>query len=328
MAIAYRLYQRPLRRPLQTAHGVWDLRQGLLLRVSLPDGSDRFGEIAPLPWFGSETLADAQRFCAEDLQAVYQRWPQIGAISVSLPACQFGVSTLAFPWLASPDPSPAQICGLLPTGRAALAHWSSLWHQGHRTLKWKIGVTDRATEMADLLDLLAVLPATVQLRLDANGGLALADAQHWLALCDRLNSQSPGPTIEFIEQPLSPHQFEELLALSHQFQTPIALDESVATYHDLMSAYRQGWRGLFVVKPAIAGDPAILLRFCREHPIDLVFSSVFETPIGHQKILVLAHQVYALTAAAYPPRSLGLGTTVWFNDNWQRLTPERLWEQL
>jgi O-succinylbenzoate synthase len=328
MAIAYRLYQRPFRWPLQTAHGVWDLRQGILLRGSLSDGSDRFGEIAPLPWFGSETLADAQRFCREDLQAVCQSWPHIDAIPDSLPACQFGVSTLAFPLPTSPDPSPAQICGLLPTGRAALAHWSSLWHQGHRTLKWKIGVTDRATEIADLLELLAVLPATAQLRLDANGGLALADVQHWLDLCDRLNAQPQGPTIEFLEQPLAPIQFEELLTLSHQFQTPMALDESVATYHDLIFAYRQGWRGLCVVKPAIAGDPAILLKFCREHPIDLVFSSVFETPIGLRSILALAHQIYALTAAAYSQRSLGLGTTAWFNDNWQRLTPERLWEQL
>ncbi len=98
--------------------------------------------------------------------------------------------------------------------------------------------------------LIRILPAEAKLRLDANGGLSWEEAIEWLEICDRSN------VIEFIEQPLSPQYLDLMLELSDRFSTPIALDESVATLPQLEECYHRGWRGIFVIKAAIAGSPS------------------------------------------------------------------------
>jgi L-alanine-DL-glutamate epimerase and related enzymes of enolase superfamily len=91
------------------------------------------------------------------------------------------------------------------------------------------------------------------LRLDANGGLNYSQAETWLKTCDNvLGIPNFSVKIEFLEQPLPVTQFEEMLELSAAYATPIALDESVANLDRIQECYDQGWRGIFVIKPAIA----------------------------------------------------------------------------
>ena len=56
---SHRAYRLPLRQPLRTAHGLWAEREGLIVRVEDESGRVGFGEIAPIEWFGTETLAEA-----------------------------------------------------------------------------------------------------------------------------------------------------------------------------------------------------------------------------------------------------------------------------
>lgn len=327
-----RPYCRPFRQPLQTAHGLWAKREGLLLRFEDEQGQVRFGEVAPIPWFGTETLAQAREFC--------DRFPrhfspeQIDPIPDNLPACQFGFGAV------SPHPKsflqagerdllldnagddPRDICALLPTGPAALQGWRPLWERGHRTLKWKIGVAAVEAELAIFQTLVATVPPALRLRLDANGGLTADAAESWLTACDRAPI-----AIEFLEQPLSP---ETILAwlpqMQGRFATAIALDESVATFQQLQRVYQQvGDRGVYVVKPAIAGDPQRLLDFCLQQRLDVVFSSALETPVGRKLALALAQRSWQ---AGLPKRALGFGVSHWFADDWDSLSEAKLWEQL
>jgi O-succinylbenzoate synthase len=167
------------------------------------------------------------------------------------------------------------------------------------------------------------------LRLDANGGLTLAEATQVLEGCDQCHQ------VEYLEQPLPPDQFTAMQQLAQQFRTPLALDESVATIAQLEEHQRLGWDGLWVVKPAIAGWPDRLRQFWRrQNPqrrqnLNLIFSSVFETPIGRQAALALAQEYAQEYAQAVPhPRALGFGTLGWFEDDWDTLTPDQLWERL
>ncbi|MEJ1936925.1 o-succinylbenzoate synthase, partial [Nostoc sp. NIES-2111] len=175
---------------------------------------------------------------------------------------------------------------LLPAGEAALNQWCSLWEEGYRTFKWKIGVGDIAQELKIFDSLIQSLPASAKLRLDANGGLSYHQAHTWLQACDNLPIE-----IEFIEQPLSVDKFSQMLALSEAYSTAIALDESVATLKQLADCYEKGWRDVFVIKPAIIGSPSRLRQFCQQHEIDAVFSSVFETAIARQAALKLAAEL-------------------------------------
>jgi O-succinylbenzoate synthase len=308
----WRAYRRLFRQPLKTAYGEWRDRSGILLKLFGAVGQVAYGEIAPVPWFGSEAIEQAVEVCAQMPRQLSQA--AIEAIPANYPACQFGFESA---WAAltpnGPLPQPFPMSGLLPAGSAALTAWKPLWLAGYRTFKWKIATAAPAQELAWLRELLQTLPPGSQVRLDANGGLTLNQAEQWLEVCDRY-------TIEYLEQPLPIAQFEAMLHLQTHCKTPIALDESVATLPQLQHCIAKGWPSVVVIKPAIVGSPAQLRQFCQNHAIDAVFSSVFETAIGRHAGLCLA------TALGNRERAMGYGTTHWFDHDWQEF--DELWLHL
>lgn len=323
--LALRPYQRRFRQPLQTAHGLWHWRRGLILRLADDRGRVGYGEVAPLPWFGTETLAEALAFLS-----------QLGPGQVTeplpnrLPSCQFGLG--AARWMldhpqdlegSPPDQGPTS--ALLPAGAAALDAWQTPWQQGLRTLKWKIGLASPGEEIPLLQQLVQTLPATAALRLDANGGLTEPRAQDWLQVCDRINNRAEGPRIEYLEQPLPATAMAAMGQLARQYQTPLALDESVVTADQLQRCQQLGWPGVLVVKPAIAGDPQRLRQVWGTGGAPLVFSSVFETGVGRRVALALAHQYQQQTGQSL---ALGFDTLNRFEDDWDQLSPDQLWQRL
>lgn len=317
LRLKFQRYSRPFRSPLTTRYGEWSLREGILLQLQDQTGAVGLGEIAPLPWFGSETVEQALDFC-QQLPAEIDP-TTIFSIPTTLPACQFGFESA---WealtqkvaLPKSNFSPLTYCGLLPTGKTALQTWSSLWEQGYRTFKWKIGVAALTAELAWFQTLIQILPANTKLRLDANGGLDWQAACAWLTACDHAQPVE----IEYLEQPLAVDQFAAMQQLSDRYRTPVALDESVGTLNQLEVCYKQGWRGIFVIKPAIAGSPQRLRQFCQHHQIEAVFSSVFETRVGRQAALKLAADL------SYSQRAVGFGVDHWFAapDLDQEIAPE------
>jgi o-succinylbenzoate synthase len=299
---AYAVYERPFRQPLHTSHGIWAMRAGIIVHLTDESGRSHSGEIAPIPWFGSESLRQAIEYCDRIGDKIDVS--QIKCIPDALPACQFGFGSAltAFNEHFSIDRSPLELCALLPTGAAAIAAWQALFSQGYRTFKWKIGVASIAEELAIWQDLITALPVDTNLRLDANGGLTATAAAQWLEICSR------EPRIEFIEQPLPPEAIEDTIELSQLYSTPIALDESVATFDRLQAIFDRGWRGIYVIKPGIAGFPWRLGEFIAQHQLDVVFSSVLETAVGRNAALQLASTLQ-LT------RALGFGVDTWFADD-------------
>ncbi len=392
----FRTYQRKFKRPLQTSHGLWDIREGIILRLTDENGQIGWGEIAPLSWFGSESFDQALDFC--HLLPANISSEMIFAISSELVACQFGFESALSNETNSPPPAPpceggekklSQYSGLLPAGETALSALQMLWLQGFRTFKWKIGVAaieeelkvfqrlikemddlgqyawdkktrrlkprlhkqnppPRVEEQAVKITLSSSVRAgghrlcrrgfnrrlilsqaycnlgdrkKALLRLDANGGLNYSQAETWLKTCDNiLEIPDSSVRVEFLEQPLPVPQFDEMLALSAVYKTAIALDESVANLDRIQECYNQGWRGIFVIKPAICGSPSQLRKFCQTHNIDAVFSSVFETQIGRQAALNLA------TELSPNSRALGFGTDDWFDDKNQETWLKHLWQ--
>ncbi|MDZ8110083.1 MAG: o-succinylbenzoate synthase [Nostoc sp. DedQUE12a] len=338
----FRPYRRRFVRTVSTSHGKWDIRDGIILRLTDESGRVGWGEIAPISWFGSETIEQALDFCRQLPAEITDE--RIFSIPDELPACQFGFESAQemvkkdteterrgeaeneihkFP--ASEYPrvpvSSLSYSALLPAGEAALNQWESLWQQGYRTFKWKIGVDAIANELKIFESLIQTLPASSKLRLDANGGLNYEQANLWLWTCDNLQANRElNPEIEFIEQPLPIEQFQGMLELSMFYGTAMALDESVATLRQLIACYQQGWRGIFVIKPGIIGSPSRLRKFCQENQIDPVFSSVFESAIGRQAALQLVAEL------SQNHRAVGFGIDHFFEQEHTWL--QSLWKTL
>jgi len=298
-------YRRPFKYPLSTSHGNWEVREGIILRLTDATGQVGWGEVAPLDWFGSESWEQALNFCHQLGSKITAS--NIYNIPTELPACQFGFESaqemLADVLQSNLSSNSIAYSFLLPAGEAALQSWQTGWNQGFSTFKWKIGVASIEEELQVFDQLRQALPSGVRLRLDANGGLSTKEAHQWLRACDDVE------IVEFLEQPLPLGQFEAMLEMTHQYATAIALDESVATLEQLEVCYQRGWRGIFVIKPAIAGSPRRLRQFCRENSIDAVFSSVLETTIGRKAALRLARELLGKN------RALGFGVTQWFQED-------------
>ncbi|QDZ38819.1 o-succinylbenzoate synthase [Euhalothece natronophila Z-M001] len=293
-------YNRPFRQPLQTSQGEWKTRKGIIIALEDSQGRVSYGEIAPLPSFGSETYEEALKFCSQfsqgiSLAAIYQ-------IPEQFPACQFAFESALKGLTATQiEEDGFALSYLLPAGKKALEKCHYAKEQGQKTCKWKIGVFSLQEELAWFQQLINILPEEMTLRLDANGGLTVSEAEQWLKVADASGR------VEFIEQPLPPSQFQEMQELAKGFQTVLALDESVGTLSQLETCYLQGWRGVFVVKCAIAGYPHYLRQLCQTYPLDLVLSSVMETSVARQA-------VFRLATTLSPHRALGFGVNHWFSE--------------
>jgi o-succinylbenzoate synthase len=292
----FRRYQRHFLRPLQTAHGFWTVREGIIIQLIDPQGKKYRGEIAPIPWFGSESLAMAIEFCLSLPQQINLPLQ----VPDHLPATQFAFSAAIL--YGADDLSPVSMdgteCILLPAGTAVLNAWQAPWAKGYRTFKWKIGVLPVSEELAIFDRLLTTLPPGGKIRLDANASLNHADTSTWL-------ENLPSKGVEFLEQPTD---ICTMLRIASSSPIPLALDESVSNIYRLRQCYEQGWRGIYVIKPAIAGPLKTLADFIGQQQLDVVISSSFETNVGRQAILrwAAAHDLLQ--------RSAGLGTSQYFVD--------------
>jgi len=289
------IYQRRFKQPLLTSHGLWQIREGIVISLSDSNGNIAYGEIAPLPWFGSETLSQALEFCQGLGETIAAQ--DIKEISDRLPCCQFALESA---WLSlnntsQDDFADLDYCYLLPAGEQALTAWQAIYQtRNNNTFKWKIGVYALEQEIKILQQLVKALPPGVKLRLDANGGYDLNQAKQLLRVTDQLEK------IEFVEQLLPPNKLEIMRKLSQEHSTSLALDESVASFRQLQLVHQQGWQGIFVIKAAIMGKPSRLLEYCQANLLDIVFSSVFETEVGRSAVLNLARKLNH-------PRAVGFG---------------------
>ncbi len=361
LRLAYRPYRLPLLRTVRTAHGPWMEREGIVLRLEDEQGRVGFGEVAPIPWFGTETLAEAGNVLAKlgdtvetaSLEGIDERH---GCLRFALASAMTEVGRII---PDPPDPAQARrvkdnapnlssaavrrlpVAALLPAGKAALAAADKALAEGFVAFKWKVGVLDAADEWVLLDDLLARLPGHVKLRLDANGAWTTRQAAKWLERC----AERP---IEFVEQPCfadasqgaagKRRTDDVLLGLARDYPTTLALDESVTGLPSLRTWLGRGWPGALVVKPALAGAPASVLGLLVKHQADVVFSSAFETAVGRQAALRLAFQF-----KGRHPRALGFGVTPLFKDgrfdglpavpfvsveDVNRMNPETVWNAL
>ena len=289
--LSYRRFSLPFRQVVRTAHGPWAMREGLLVRLADETGRTGYGEAAPIPWFGTETLAECESTLEtlgpeadeETLAAVPAR---LGCLGAALAMARAAIVP------AGATPAPARhgtlaLAAVLPAGTAVLAAVERRLELGFRVFKWKVGVAAPEEELPLLDDLLACLPAGARVRLDANGAWDRRRAERWLAAA----AERP---VEFIEQPIAAGARgadDLLLGLAHDFPTPLALDESLAGPGDLVRWLDLGWPGWWVVKPSLLGDPSAALARLASTPgvaERVVFSSALETGVGARAALRLA----------------------------------------
>lgn len=299
--ITVKPYRRHFRQPLRTARGEWALREGFLLRVET-DAGVGYGEVAPIPEFGSETLAAADAFL--------QRLARDPGLEVpdELPCCAFALSAALH--VAEHPKQDYPVSALLPAGAAAVRIAEEKTETGYRNLKWKIGVEPIAKELVTCRSLLESLPSGVKLRLDANTSLSLDGLERWLGLL----ADFPA-TVDYLEQPLPCGEEATMAETMESSGVPIALDESLNGSGGARFLEPGAWAGPLVVKAPLMGDVALLRAKLTPIAGQVVFSSVFETGIGLENALALADALPEME------RPVGYDTVGAFDDGLNHMQP-------
>jgi O-succinylbenzoate synthase len=292
MQLALYRYSLPFRKPLMFKGERLASREGLLVTIN-----GQWGEIAPLPGFSAETLAEAEAESLACLAAI-----QRGEKATStLPSVQFGFDCAQRLWPVnlpaslSPYPllqgAPAELITTLDT---IVAGWGALLPT---RLKLKVARYAMEEELALIKQLAAQLPAT-KLILDANGGWTRAEA---LRFCELLPLQQ----IDYLEEPCA--AFADSISVVEATGVSIALDETLSR--------REEWYGhpqikTLVIKPTLIGSLSAceaLVQRARADNLRVVISSSFESDLGLGQLARLASE----WAPNEPP---GLDTDHWLTE--------------
>ncbi|MAV39868.1 MAG: o-succinylbenzoate synthase [Puniceicoccaceae bacterium] len=307
--ISSRRYSRTFIHPLKTAKGVWTQREGFLIQLE-SDGRRGYGEVAPIPEFGTESLSEAADFLhGVGVEAELESF----SVPESLPCCSFAFSSALAAFevgVGVETDRHFSLAGLLPSGVDALRVLAEKQAAGFNCFKWKIGVESFDSEWRLFRNLLAESAPECRFRLDANASLSSTETRAWL---ESIRSSGSEDRIEFIEQPMPVGSESQMANLSKSFGIPIALDESLNGAEGHRWLLPETWSGPRVLKPCLLGSIATLEHRLAAISSHCVFSSSFETSIGLAQCLKLAHNLYPSPLRL--PFALGFDTQSAFGDS-------------
>lgn len=308
-------YALPLDAPLQLGDRTIQRRRGLLVRLQTKDGTEGWGDAAPLPAFSPESLDEV----VEVAQSVASAWTgttlsrpaaSLGSWLKELPSRDEGLASLQFAWetaaldliaqhtdtslpaVLGAQRSTVGINGLivdpLDTGEKRAR---ALRTAGYRSVKVKVGRGAIAEEAEAIRVIRGVLGPDIALRLDANRAWSMDEA---VAFARAIEDTE----VAYIEEPLAnPSRLDEL---ARKTSLPLALDEST---RELAPALLRAMPSVsaVVLKPTLLGGVETTLQWmavAEEIDVTPVISGAYESGIGVRMLLALA--------AAGPATATGL----------------------
>ena len=149
-------------------------------------------------------------------------------------------------------------------------------YAGTRTVKVKVAEPGQqlADDVARVKAARAFLGPEGRIRVDANGGWNVDQAEH-------AAHALAGFDLEYLEQPCATvDELVELRERLHDWQLPIAADESVRKADDPLAVARAGAADLLVIKAQPLGGIHRALELVAEAGLPVVVSSALETSVG------------------------------------------------
>jgi O-succinylbenzoate synthase len=187
-------------------------------------------------------------------------------------------ATIDFGWHAQPAPlrDRIRVNATVPAVDAARVPEVLAMYDGCRTAKVKVAEAGQvlADDIARVRAVRDMLGPAGRIRIDANGRWNVDEAEHAIhALA--------GFDLEYVEQPCaSIAELSELRERLHDWDIPIAADESVRKATDPLAVARAGAADLLVVKAQPLGGIRAAFDIVREAGLPVVVSSALDTSVG------------------------------------------------
>jgi O-succinylbenzoate synthase len=164
----------------------------------------------------------------------------------------------------------------LPAVSADAVEGMLVRYAGTRTVKVKVAEPGQglADDVARVKATRAFLGPEGRIRVDANGGWNVDEAEH-------AAHALAGFDLEYLEQPCATvDELVELRGRLHDWQLPIAADESVRKAEDPLAVARAGAADLLVIKAQPLGGIHRALEIIADAGLPVVVSSALETSVG------------------------------------------------
>jgi len=295
---------------LRTSFGVEEFKSAIIVELHTADGVIGWGEIVAdvRPGYGSETMTTAEHIASEFLlpllinqtishpSAILHLFKPVRGHHHTKAGIESAVwdafaksngMSLASLFTASlPDGHASRgvavvgvSIGIQPSPEATIAIIQKRYDEGYRRIKLKI---KRGWDIELARGIRDAMP-DISLMLDANSDYTLADADH-LAQLDAFH-------LLMIEQPLADDDIFEHSQLQAYVKTPICLDESMKSAHDLRVALTLGAIDILNLKPARVGgftQSLMMYQMCAENNLPLWIGGMLETGIGRAQNVALA----------------------------------------
>lgn len=258
----------PLVSPLQLKRGQLTAREFIVLKT-LHAGRVRWAEVAPLPDWSRDTLQDSIDFLHAHRAVSLRELLEQEDVP---PALSTGIGLML---LDHEQTHPVSSNALLTVGDGRLGSEADV-------LKIKVGLGAVEDDVQRVNNWMAGLLPKQHIRLDANQSWSLEQTSFFLSQLDRPDA------VEYIEEPLLPAlSYEHWSTVTH---LPFALDERLITQPEIMNTPPRGLSTL-VIKPTMLGwqQTQQWLRVARQHALQTVISSSFESPLGLQQLSRFAH---------------------------------------
>jgi len=304
-------YSLPFSRPLVLEGTVQRRRESLLLRLSGDDGSEGWGEAAPLPGFSRESLDEAAEQLRRLAGSMVGReatddWVDphgefVRELGRAAPSVRFGLelavwnlwaaySGRSLPQLVAPSPrTEVPVSGLLSGSPGEVLEEARIMREaGYRSVKLKVGARTVPGDVGLVRALGEELGEGVSLRLDANRAWRYEEAAEFVR---------GTPRFEYVEEPLAdPARLPNLV---RELGVPVGLDESlVAMDPEALDQHR--YARAFVLKPTLLGGISQTLRVAeraRSLGVTPVVSSAYESGIGTAALVALSAGIGDRTVA-------------------------------
>ncbi|MEI8366784.1 MAG: o-succinylbenzoate synthase [Parachlamydiaceae bacterium] len=270
--------------PYQIPMTTGQVRFGIIVHMIDEEGNESKGEVAPLPQWSRETLAQSIRQLQEKTQAILAvEWTADTCLKELerldlYPSVTFGVESALLSILAPLPPYQVAVSALLMgSPEKIMEHATLRLSEGYTSAKLKVS----QLSFEEAAQVIQLLKDKFYLRIDVNRAWETEDSL-------RFFSQFPKNTFDYVEEPFK--NPKEL----HGFEHPLAIDESFP--QDLSLEDLEGLPLLkaVVYKPTIQGGMLGCLpihSWAKKRGIALVLSSCFESNIGLEYVASIAQRL-------------------------------------
>lgn len=312
-------YSLPLKAAVTLGKSTMKSREGLIIQIVNNGGLSGFGEIAPLPGFSRETLAEAESQALQ-LSDTFSGETDSTQLEESLDrlytSVRFGIESALLDLEAKQENvsisqvlnktprKSVSVNGLLTGSRAEILKNASKYVQkGYKAVKLKVGSSSLIDDIRITKKVRNAIEDEMLLRLDANRAWSIDNA---LKFCDAVE----GCVIDYLEEPVSDSNSLHKILKKSSSSVPIALDE---TTREISPDELSGFANVkaLVLKPSLLGLKKTLQYAERAHSLEIipVIGSSFESGLG----LSILAQIAA--AVNYEDFAAGLDTYSWFAED-------------